>query len=222
MDAVSEMAQRIDLALEAPAAELLREYFDPAGLFAGELFDTLGENHPYEITSDDLLALTTLDVRLRPSALRDLLQRRAGEAERLLREVPPDLDLWDATDEHLASAEDLWNFFDSLTGVDWVIAGKLGARKRPRLIPVLDSVTFPLLGAQQGEVWKTLRACLSDEARRKAINGIRAGGVSPSVSVLRLLDAVLWMRGSEADNARQVRSRHGLPVAPRPTRLAPG
>jgi hypothetical protein len=66
---------------------------------------------------------------------------------RRLLQVPSDVDLWDSLDEILRSATEFWDSLRALPGVDWVIAGKLGARKRPRLIPVLDSVTLPMLGA---------------------------------------------------------------------------
>ncbi|MCA1707320.1 MAG: DUF6308 family protein, partial [Actinobacteria bacterium] len=62
-------------------------------------------------------------------------------------------------------------FLRSLPGVDWVIAGKLGARKRPKLMPVLDSVTMPTLSAPAGNVWAMLRSSLSDEERRERIGG---------------------------------------------------
>ncbi len=61
-----EVGRRIDAALSPPAADLVAAYFDPYGPFAGETFDTLGDNPPDQITTDDLLALTLLSVVVPP------------------------------------------------------------------------------------------------------------------------------------------------------------
>ncbi len=215
MSAAVDIGSRIDAALAEPARDLVREYFDHAGPFAADTFDTLGENRRTEISIDDLLALTTLDVQLRPAALRTLLGERSEEAGARLSEIPWNVDLWQSSDETLRSATAFWDFLRSLPGVDWVIAGKLGARKCPRLIPVLDSVTLPMLGAPAGTVWAAMRQGLLDAQRREKIEALRPDGISPKVSLIRILDVVLWMRGSESRNARRVRVQYGLSVTPR-------
>ncbi|MHB1432167.1 MAG: DUF6308 family protein [Streptosporangiaceae bacterium] len=47
-------------------------YFDHAQPFAGLTFDVLGRNPPHEISSDNLLAVTLLNVRWPPLAVRTL------------------------------------------------------------------------------------------------------------------------------------------------------
>lgn len=215
MLATVNIGARIDEALAEPAGELVNAYFDRAGPFAADTFETLGANPSTEISADDLLALTLLDVQLKPPALRRLLGEGSEEAHRRLLEMPSDVDLWDASDEILRSAAEFWDFLCTLPGVDWVTAGKLGARKRPRLIPVLDSVTLPMLGAPAGDLWTALREALTGPNRRERIDALRPTGVSPNVSVIRLLDVTLWMRGSESRNARKVRARYGLAIKPR-------
>lgn len=214
-ESVDDVGSRIDEALEEPAHALVRAYFDRAGPFASDTFETLGDNPPDQVSNDDLLALTTLNVQLRPPALRRLQGQSAEEAQRLLSAVPVDIDLWEAPDAALSAAAKFWDFLRLLPGVDWVIAGKLGARKRPRLVPVLDSVTVPMLGAPTGNVWATLRDSLSDAYRRGKIESLRPDGISSDVSLIRLLDVVLWMRGSESSNARDVRVACGLAITPR-------
>lgn len=209
------LGSRIDDALAEPAGDLVREYFDHAGPFAADTFETLGQNPPTEISNDDLLALTTLDVQLGPRALRKLLGDCSQEATRRLSKVPSNVDLWESSEENLDAAAAFWEFLRTLPGVDWVIAGKLAARKRPRLIPVLDSVTLPMLGAPAGDVWAAMRQALMNPQRRQRIEALRPDGISPSVSVMRILDVALWMRGSESRNARKVRVRYGLTVKPR-------
>jgi hypothetical protein len=210
-----DVGTRIDDALTEPVGDLVNAYFDRDGPFAADTFETLGDNPPTEISLDDLLALTTLDVQLKPPALRKLLGEDYEVVHRRLLQVPSDVDLWDASDEVLRSATEFWESLRALPGVDWVIAGKLGARKRPRLIPVLDSVTLPMLDVPTGGAWTALRGALTGPDRRQRIEALRPTGVSASVSVIRLLDVALWMRGSESRNARKVRVRCGLAVTPR-------
>ena len=50
--------------------DLVDAYFNPDSTFAGDLFDTLGARAPYEVTRDDLLAVTLLDIRFGPRAVR--------------------------------------------------------------------------------------------------------------------------------------------------------
>jgi hypothetical protein len=140
---------RVDAVLEPPQAKpLVAAYFDSDGPFAAESFDALGVNDPYAIGTDDLLACTFLDVRYPPLAVRRLLDRDRDTLARLLKEVPPEPYLWEATDGVLPRAKRVWDFLcKNYHGVDAVLAGKLLARKRPRLIPVIDkwvvSTAFP-------------------------------------------------------------------------------
>jgi hypothetical protein len=73
------------------------------------------------------------------------------------------------------------------------ITSKLMAAKRPRLIPVRDSVVRQILPST-GQVWADLREALGDEALRTRIE--HATSTAPAhVSLLRRLDVALWMRG---------------------------
>lgn len=153
----STFENRLDAALVPPAAELVAAYFDPAGPFAADTFDGLGVNHPTAVMNDDLLALTMLDVRLPPQATRALLGPAASTVSRLLAEVPIGTALWDATDDHLDAATATWEALRFQPGIDWVIAGKLLARKRPLLIPVFDSVIKEALQPAVEGFWRSLR-----------------------------------------------------------------
>jgi hypothetical protein len=64
-----DVGARIDSALTEPAGDLVNAYFDREGPFAADTFETVGDNPPTEISLDDLLALTTLDIQLKPPAL---------------------------------------------------------------------------------------------------------------------------------------------------------
>lgn len=195
--------------LRPPADRLVAAYFDSEGPFAAETFDTLGTNEPFEVTSNDLLACTTLNVAYPALAMRHLLGPDRDETGKLLVEIPTEVDLWTATDDHLDAAEVAWNYLRRYRGVDEVLAGKLMARKRPRLAPVVDSVVMAALGFPGGQVWRTLRGCLQDETIRLQIDALRPVGLTPAVTTLRLLDVAMWMRGSNSQNVRRVRAQVG-------------
>jgi hypothetical protein len=80
-----------------------------------------------------------------------------------------------------------------------VIAGKILARKRPKLIPVYDSIVSCQSGAPK-QVWLKLHSRLAEEdgRLRTALAEARATvGVDERVSILRVLDVVLWRRHVE-------------------------
>lgn len=68
------------------------------------------------------------------------------------------------------------------------IAGKLLARKRPELIPIVDGVITGRLGCVSGTYWTTFRQVLRDDSRRE-----RIASLAPDVPVLRVLDTLMWM-----------------------------
>ena len=68
-------------------------------------------------------------------------------------------------------------------------AGKLLARKRPRLVPVTDKIIVARVGPA-GQTWRAPRHCLQDESLRRAIEALWARHAR-TASVLRLLDVAL-------------------------------
>ena len=209
---------RLDAALAPPAAELVEAYYELTGPFAAATFDLLGANDPMRITVADLLAVTLLNVLVPAHAVRALLGDEAETISELLAAVPPDVALWDAGDSDLDAATALWGLLEDHAGIGWVTAGKLLSRKRPHMIPVIDSVIERVLRPPSGRFWATLRMALRDESRRAAVEALRPPGLTLEVSTLRLLDVAIWMRHSDGTNARREQSRLGLAVAPRPPR----
>ena len=66
----------------------------------------------------------------------------------MLSDIPSDVPLWEATDEQLAKRSSAWRLWDRLMdipGVSTARASKLLARKRPHLMPILDSVIIDTL-----------------------------------------------------------------------------
>lgn len=205
---------RLREAVEPPAEGLLGEYFDPAGRFAGATFDRFGHNDPREVCGDDLLAVSMLDVPIKPLALRRLLGERAGEVSAALAVLPVDVDLWDADAAVLDAADAADHLLRGFDGMGPVVASKLLSRKRPRLVPVMDSVVLGMLG-QATDAYKDTRRGLSrwlrDDLLQARLHEL-AGQLPDGASPLRALDVVLWMRGSGSRNAKKARRRQGLPA----------
>ncbi|GAS97131.1 uncharacterized protein RMCC_4097 [Mycolicibacterium canariasense] len=207
---MSDLQQRVLSFVAEPAMRLIEQFFDTEGSFAATTFDTLPDNDRIRFTTTDLLAVTLLDVALPPSSVRSLLESDASKFNGLLAAVPGDVDLWDASDEDLAHAEALYWALRKLPKVGRTRASKLMARKRPRLIPVVDSVIIEALHLGD-DSWIALRACLSDPAVRDSIEASRPDNApAESISTLRLLDAAVWMRCSQSRNAKAARRNAGI------------
>jgi hypothetical protein len=183
-------------------------YFIP-GAYSGQWFETFaGGGDRVEtrerITVDDLYAVEALNVQVPFAVGRELLDGQLGrDVNACLREIPTDVDLGTlsagelvADGGHAGQAWRLLNNRSEQTGIGWVIAGKLLARKRPMLIPVYDSIVSCQFGAPK-QVWLKLHDQLFENGGqlRAALAEVRATvGVDEKVSILRVLDIVLWRR----------------------------
>lgn len=193
-----------------PAKPLVEQFFDTDGPFAATTFDNLPDNDRDRFTTTDLLAVTLLDVALPPPSVRSLLESDAEKFNGLLAAVPDDVDLWNVSDEDLAYAEALYWALRKLHNVGRTRASKLMARKRPRLIPVVDSVIIEALNLGD-DSWVALRACLSDPGVRDSIEASRPDNApAKSISTLRLLDAAVWMRCSQSRHAKNAKLKAGV------------
>lgn len=134
---MTDLQARVLSFVASPADKLVAQFFDTTGLFAATTFDLLPDNPPNRFTTTDL---TLLDVALSPNSVRRVLTTEAAMFSELLAAVPANTDLWDASDIDLANAENLYWCLRDLNMVGPTRASKLMARKRPRLIPVIDSV----------------------------------------------------------------------------------
>jgi Family of unknown function (DUF6308) len=184
-------------------------YFDPAEPFAGLSFSTLGSNPRDQVTADDLLAVSLLDIAWRPDTVRQLLDADAGTISGLLAAVSNDVDLWEAADEQLAAVDPLWDLLLGVPGVGTATASKLLARKRPRLCPVSDKVVIQAVGVP-GWTWEALRCLLKDPAARAEVEVLRPPNAA-GASLLRILDVAIWIRHSHSRAASHVRRVAGIP-----------
>jgi hypothetical protein len=217
-------AELIDI-VRQEAVEHLRAYFAP-GAYTGQWFETFagGGDRPEtrdRFTVDDLYAVEALNVQVPFAVGRELVDGQLGvDVSAHLRRISPGAELGtagagDLVADH-AHADRAWRLLNdgtTKTGIGWVIAGKLLARKRPKLIPVYDSIVRCQFGAP-GQVWLKLHGRLAEndgELRAALAEARETVGVTDQVSVLRALDVVLWRRHHK-DHARgssKTCPRHG-------------
>ncbi|WP_256725998.1 DUF6308 family protein [Streptomyces sp. IMTB 2501] len=188
----------------------LRRYYGvglPSGAvpFTGGRFEHLaGEGDRPEVadrfTAEDLVAVQTLSVTVPASVALDILEGRLGtQLSGLLHAIPRDIDMVGAGADVLAEgspADQAWHLLCAQYGVDWVIAGKLLARKRPRLLPVYDKVVRCALGRPRPSFWLALHAALraDDRSLHRQLLALRqVAGVPETVSALRVCDVAVWM-----------------------------
>jgi hypothetical protein len=196
------------------AQDLVRAYFDPGRGFAGAMFDGLDTdrflaNNPRDrFTADDIAAASLLDVRFGPTAIRALLG--SDVIQHALAAVPDQRPLWEATEEDLEAGSSLWRLVRDIDGVGRTRASKLLARKRPHLVPIVDSVIAEAMSLGD-DTWRPLAAVLADQQLRQDINDLRPPEVSTQISTLRLLDVLAWMSHSRSRAAVSAQIDLGAP-----------
>jgi hypothetical protein len=189
----------------------LRAYFnvdtpDERPRYTGARFDTLdggGDRHDVSnvITPSDLLAVACLDVAVPTSVALELIEGPLGwDIETYLRDIPTNVALGEANADELvapkSAADRAWWLLEGADNVGWVIAGKVLARKRPHLVPVWDNVVKCAFGRPRENAWLWLdeRLRQSSGLREELDRLHKAAGLPKSVSRLRVLDVVIWMR----------------------------
>ncbi len=204
--------QRLITNLATPRlCDAVARYFDDEQPFAGKTFDLLGDNPPDRIVPDDLLAVTLLDVRWKPLAARRLLHGRAAQVTGLLHAVDDETEIGTPEgSKQLDAAEPLWDLLYRLPGVRDTTASKLLARKRPRLIPITDSIIVSAVGTP-GETWVTLQHCFQDDLFRQQVESLRPKDTE-RISLLRIFDVAIWMLFSQSKAA--INARRGTGVEP--------
>lgn len=201
------------------AGELVRRYYlvpeKKTGLLSsGSQFDSWAAGdaaaHPNEISDSDLVAVSLLTVSVPGKAAMGL--RAAKETvDKLLAQIPTDLDLHDVPADKVLTiigknspASALWYVLVGDAGAKWgigsTVASKIMARKRPRLIPVWDTVIGHVIGKRgPRDQWTNWHALLTNETglpdRLERIHKLST--VEEPLSHLRIMDVVLWMYGKD-------------------------
>ena len=189
--------------------KLLLDYFneDPQhDLYSGRRFNYLGgQSTPSEITADDLLALSTLSVPTPGSAAVELMedQELRSQIHGILGELPENICCTTEEGRALLTRKDsrlaeLFHLIKGVRGFGNVRASKLLARKRPRLVPIYDSVIRNALGVRGvNDHWQFMVDIFQDETLLGRLKKLRDDleMSADEISLLRIFDIVVWMDG---------------------------
>lgn len=192
------------------AVALLRRYYGStyldAGCYTGAYFDSWAPQNRIadsnRFTADDLVAITFLSVEVDARAARELLVTRAARLAELLDAVGPDRDLVGETHALTPDAplRLLETELKSIKDIGTTKATKLMARKRPRLVPIYDTVVTRVLNTvkvHRDPVREALRA--DGGALHTRLLRIRSAAALPDeISAVRVLDVITWMHGKSA------------------------
>ena len=195
----------------------IREYFQMANngrpVFTGSRFETFGGGGavaPDRITADDLTAVSMLSVHVPAQAAAGITGRFADDISELLARLPSNTDLHELSENEFeglmgsneSPGAQLWDLLRQngssagRWGVGETTASKIMARKRPRLIPIYDSVVRKAVHLRHsGEYWQTWRGALTGPEGVDlvaSLRRVRAATGQHHLSLLRVLDIVLW------------------------------
>lgn len=175
----------------------------------------------YEVTYADTASLALLSTATLAASLRDLFiaeEVEAGSAtfksaklteiEKYLKKIPADATIEDEDGkEILRSNKDgqesdllqLWREVHKIKGFGSTRVSKLLARKRPHLVPIYDSRVARVCGAQNDRYqWAAYVQWFEDAKFVNELKRAKAeAGVPDKVSLLRVLDVMLWMEGAK-------------------------
>ncbi len=210
------------------SVEQLGQYFAPPNpdtgqvAYTGSRFEQLDGGGDRDgvadlISAADLLAVTMLGVRVPTAVSLRLLEGDLGvQVVGHLRKIPVHVALGESGATELLAAGGhaarAWHLLEGCEGVGWVTAGKLLARKRPRVLPVWDNVVSCALGRPVGAwLWLDELFRAGDGALPELLEGVRvAAETSDRVTRARVLDVIVWMRHYAAHTQNKC-ARAGLP-----------
>jgi Family of unknown function (DUF6308) len=204
------------------AACLVKHYLakDPTGraVYSGAYFEQLGggggePGTANQFTAQDLLAVSMLSVRIEGYHALEILHYQAGKLNGLLAKIPDNIDLHDAAAaSHIAKGKPAWKLWEAICDIEPrpernrigpVAAGKLLARKRPRLLPVYDSRIKKVLGRPHtdNKWWHDLHdQLINDQGLVQELESVREKAGADHMSLLRVFDVMCWMFSWEREN----------------------
>jgi hypothetical protein len=199
--------------VRSDVAQALNKYFGPsANRYSGSQFeDLITDSDPFSLSAQDLIAVTTLSVSIPArAAIWILSEDGRNKISSILKEIPMGRDIWDPDVRDIflddGPVMELWR---TLENANWPVfkpGGGLGgstkrskilASKRPRLIPILDRVVRGSL-PETKNTWISLQGVLrNDFYRTKLEEALENPNVSENVSLLRRIDAVIWINNEK-------------------------
>ncbi|GAA3712334.1 hypothetical protein GCM10022377_27380 [Zhihengliuella alba] len=183
--------------------------------YSGSHFETFGGgglSRPNEFSAEDLLATSLLSKPVSGQAAVGILGPAAEELSGCLSELPTDRSFEDLTEEEFARllddsnspAQRAWDLLRQHEDPWWIgptAASKLLARKRPQLIPVYDSFVKAQAGLSgSGKQWTLWREAFQHDGFVRTLREIRDASAGRQLSLLRVLDVVLWMHHARGLN----------------------
>lgn len=198
------------------AVDYLRTYYGLSGseerAYTGSHFDGLETICANRITAEDIIAVSCLSVHVPAAASVEILGAQADEISALLSRIPDSKLEELSTDKHEelfgagSAALELWLLLRKHVGIGPTTASKLMARKRPGLIPIYDSVLARVTGFDSSAgTWRAWHhAISSDGALRDRLGRLRDSARLDRISLLRILDVVLWMNGKGYEKLERV------------------
>jgi hypothetical protein len=193
--------------LRTAAAIDVGRYFN-TDLYTGARFERLdgGGDRPevaHQFTASDLTAVRCLGTDIRPVSSIAILETHANRLSALLRRIPH-TPLYEAPRSDIDSSSAAGTLSSMLMSDDFphlgrMTATKLMARKRPHLLPCYDIVVARVLGKPR-DITHCLHSWFhGDSERAKSLAALRdeSGGIS-DISLLRCLDAAIWMHGIQS------------------------
>ncbi|MGR6978377.1 DUF6308 family protein [Mycobacteroides abscessus] len=189
------------------ALEYLHRYYARQGdqpQYTGARFESMAALNPdpNAFAPADFLAVSMLSVSVPAQAAIRLLERDAETVSRLLARIPSNVDIVDVDPDTLESkdapAGQLWDLLrKARDGLGPTTTSKLLAAKRPRLLPIWDSLIEQATGLGTTSYWRKFQSVLVDDQRRvwNWLGELRMLSTSApqSISELRILDILLWM-----------------------------
>lgn len=154
------------------------------------------------------MAVTRLSIEIRRTSRAGFTPRHAVTIEQLrpaitelLSAIPATIALHDLSEDDFARwlgpgspADRLWTLLRTAVGIPQVATFKLLARKRPRLLPIRDSVVAGVLGDpdQWWELW--WRTLQNHTEIVEQLRAVRDAAGADELSLLRVADIVIWAR----------------------------
>lgn len=190
------------------ALNYLKQYFgigEWAGReYTGAHFDSFEGPGPDRLTAEDIIAVACLSIHVPARVALEILGNESGEISRLL-DLTPNSALEDvpfeAHDKWFGEGSPsllFWRLLRAHHNVGATTASKIMARKRPALIPVYDSVIGRLTGFPTAKgTWRAWHQAFSTDAElTDRLRSLREAAGLEHVTLLRILDVVLWMHGA--------------------------
>ncbi len=197
---------------EGQAVRVLKHYFKPLEGrnqgFTGGCWDTFDPSETRaasanRFTADDIVACTLLSAPIPGRAAVELLEDPERKFSKMLEAIREDREFVELKCAEKGSEFDpvhrLCKALDDLPGIGETRATKLLARKRPRLVPIVDTVVRKHVFQDSPRQWQPLLEAVQadDGALWKRLVHLRgAAKLDHRVSVLRVFDVLAWMEGS--------------------------